>query len=341
MFIISLAIADITVALLVMPFSLLFEVYGQWRFGWVFCSFWISCDVMCCTASILHLCVISLDRYLAITQPLTYKWRMSRRRASGMIASVWACSVAISFVPIFRGWYADTDHVQLFIDTPECGLDKVNKVYAVISALLSFYIPLIIMVFAYVKIFCIAQHQAMEIQKLECSLYTHNSSTHSRTDRSIKKKSKRQTRDAKAIKTLGILMGLFIFCWLPFFLMYIIGPFCPQCVFPPIAISIITWLGYVNSFFNPCVYAFLNRNFRMAFSKILSCGNTYHWWWCGRKRSRHHRDNNGWDYRDTNAKDNSSIMCEEMVENGHYQGNHNSTSMAHHGMKIMDIPLER
>jgi len=62
-FVVSLAVADLTVAILVMPYSVAFELYGKWRYGWVFCYFWISCDVTCCTASILHLCVISLDRY--------------------------------------------------------------------------------------------------------------------------------------------------------------------------------------------------------------------------------------------------------------------------------------
>ena len=69
-------------------------------------------------------------------------------------------------------------------------------------------------------------------------------------------------------------MGLFCFSWLPFFLMYVILPFCSSCALPPLWLSLITWLGYCNSFFNPCVYAFLNRDFRLAFKKILLCGRT-------------------------------------------------------------------
>ena len=267
-FVVSLAIADILVALLVMPAGLLYEVFGYWRFGWIFCYFWISCDVTCCTASIMHLCIISLDRYWAITQPLTYKSKMTRQRACLMIGIVWVCSISISFVPIYLGWFADTN-TKLYTDTPECGL-SVNRVYAVISATTSFYAPLVVMLFTYMKIFTIAQKQANEIRKMESSMGHLKLSTTS-NNRRMEKRSQRISRDNKAIKTLGILMGLFCFCWVPFFVMYVVMPFCDACVLSERVLAAITWLGYVNSCINPCVYAYLNRDFRTAFKKILCC----------------------------------------------------------------------
>lgn len=279
-FVVSLAVADLTVAVLVMPSSVLYEVQGRWRFGWVFCYFWISCDVTCCTASILHLCVISLDRYLAITQPLTYQSKMSKKRALMMIAGVWICSVAISFLPIYLGWYADTSLVELYVDSPQCGL-FVNKIYAVISSTTSFYIPLLVMAVAYVRIFRIAQKQAREIKQLEVTYadVTPTPDADLTVDK-VRRRSKRLQRDSKAIKTLGTLMGLFCVSWLPFFLMYLILPFCENCNVPKEAESFITWLGYVNSGINPCVYAYLNRDFRQAFKRLLSCGRDGRWRCC-------------------------------------------------------------
>ena len=284
-FVVSLAVADIAVAVLVMPYSLLYEVYGSWSFGWVFCYFWISCDVTCCTASILHLCVISLDRYLAITSPLTYKSRMSKKRAIVAICLVWTCSMAISFVPIYLGWFADTTQMELYVDAPSCGL-YVNKVYAVVSASTSFYIPLIVMLFVYSRIYRIASKQAKEIERLERSVLPSQPAPHGSGgggsaygDKKVrlKRTSKKINKDFKALKTLGTLMGVFCVSWLPFFLMYIILPFCTSCQVPVPVVSAITWLGYVNSSINPCIYAYLNRDFRTAFRKLLFCSGERKW----------------------------------------------------------------
>lgn len=59
-FIVSLACADMLVAVLVMPLSIYTVIYNTWTFGNIVCDLWISCDVMLCTASILNLCCISL-----------------------------------------------------------------------------------------------------------------------------------------------------------------------------------------------------------------------------------------------------------------------------------------
>lgn len=65
MFIVSLAVADITVAVLVMPLNVAYTLMSRWRFGLQICKMWLTCDVLCCTASILHLSAIALDRYVA------------------------------------------------------------------------------------------------------------------------------------------------------------------------------------------------------------------------------------------------------------------------------------
>ena len=284
-FVVSLAVADITVAMLVMPCSVIYEIYGSWQFGWIFCYFWISCDVTCCTASILHLCLISLDRYWAITTPFSYKNRMSKRRALLSIAAVWICSVAISFLPIYTGIFADQSIMKLYTNSDECGL-YVNKPYAVVSATTSFYAPLFVMLFAYFRIFRIAQKQASEIQKLENSVMSNSTN---RYNVRLRKRSRRLSKDTKALKTLGTLMGLFCISWVPFFLMYIILPFCPNCWMPSGLESAITWLGYVNSAINPCVYAFTSHDFRNAFHNIISCNRSVCGWRSDRKRGIYSR----------------------------------------------------
>ncbi|GLH05965.1 Octopamine receptor Oamb [Gryllus bimaculatus] len=77
-----------------------------WIFGDVWCSIWLAVDVWMCTASILNLCAISLDRYVAVTRPVTYPSIMSSRRAKLLIAGVWVLSFVICFPPLV-GWKDD------------------------------------------------------------------------------------------------------------------------------------------------------------------------------------------------------------------------------------------
>jgi 7 transmembrane receptor (rhodopsin family) len=84
------------------------------------------------------------------------------------------------------------------------------------------------------------------------------------------KKKREQTRERKAARTLGIITGTFVVCWLPFFILALIRPFCgTACNYPDLLVSVIIWLGYFNSLLNPVIYTIFNPDFRSAFSKIL------------------------------------------------------------------------
>ncbi|XP_029986240.1 LOW QUALITY PROTEIN: 5-hydroxytryptamine receptor 1A-beta-like [Sphaeramia orbicularis] len=79
-------------------------------------------------------------------------------------------------------------------------------------------------------------------------------------------------RERKTVKTLGIIMGTFILCWLPFFIVALVKPFCPDSRFMPRWLEdVINWLGYSNSLLNPIIYAYFNKDFQSAFNKIIKC----------------------------------------------------------------------
>jgi len=79
-----------------------------------------------------------------------------------------------------------------------------------------------------------------------------------------------KARERKAARTLAIITGSFIVCWLPFFIVALLRPFCTErCYFSPLLVSIINWLGYFNSLLNPIIYTVFNPDFRLAFRKIL------------------------------------------------------------------------
>ncbi|CAL4149628.1 unnamed protein product, partial [Meganyctiphanes norvegica] len=76
-------------------------------------------------------------------------------------------------------------------------------------------------------------------------------------------------REIRASCILGIIMGVFIICWLPFFIVYVTAAFCPSCTISMKVMSFLTWLGYVNSSLNPVIYTIFNPEFRRALAKIL------------------------------------------------------------------------
>ncbi|XP_041675440.1 D(2) dopamine receptor [Drosophila eugracilis] len=148
-FVMSLAVADLLVGIFVMPPAVAVHLIGSWQLGWVLCDIWISLDVLLCTASILSLCAISVDRYLAVTRPLTYsRKRRSKRLALIMILIVWLLALAITCPPIL-GWYEPGRR-----DLRECRYNQ-NEGYVIFSAMGSFFIPMAVMIYVYARISCV------------------------------------------------------------------------------------------------------------------------------------------------------------------------------------------
>ncbi|KAF5286375.1 hypothetical protein FQA39_LY16328 [Lamprigera yunnana] len=157
-FIVSLAVADLTVAILVMPLNVAYSIIGKWIFGIHACKMWLTSDVMCCTASILNLCAIALDRFWAITDPINYAQKRTLKRVLLMIGGVWFLSLIISSPPLV-GWN-DWPETEDFLNEP-CQLTQ-RQGYVVYSSLGSFFIPLIIMTIVYVEIFIATKRRLRE-----------------------------------------------------------------------------------------------------------------------------------------------------------------------------------
>ncbi|KAK3593062.1 hypothetical protein CHS0354_007853 [Potamilus streckersoni] len=153
-FIASLAVADFLLGLVIMPFSLANELMGYWYFGYVWCDLWKAIDVLLCTASILSICLVSLDRYWSIIKPVEYSGQRTPTRAALMIAAVWILSAVICVPPLI-GWKNPLPEA----DYPLCLLSA-DIGYVLYSTMGSFYIPCVIMVFVYGKIFIAARSRA-------------------------------------------------------------------------------------------------------------------------------------------------------------------------------------
>lgn len=490
-FIVSLACADLLLGLAVLPFSISLEVVDTWLWGDIWCSIWLAIDVLLCTASILSLCAISLDRYVAVTHPIRYPSIMSPPRGRVLVATVWILSFVICLPPLI-GWNdgSQTLHTSSGEDTlilhnltitnmsisgeksnghltelvvnsttyelnfgmfpnstasynksdncdrgdfPTCELTP-TKGYRIYASMGSFFIPMLIMVFFYFRIYLTALQTAASIRKGVLTMRTSNElaqnngygeeEMHLRVHRggsnslsrypsgknydwhrssqrqtngdgsrsprlresrdqgspittpntretngrahlivksdisngdqersitwhtnifrpvtehlrksfrkkytgdemtemqvlkqtngngmskpkepdiksedssswsplrvlkrsprrckllirenrsiSVKGHARKFKREAKAAKTLAIIVGAFIICWFPFFTIYLVGAFCHSCV-SDIVFAVFFWLGYCNSALNPCIYALFARDFRSAFTRLVLC----------------------------------------------------------------------
>ncbi|CAG0912540.1 unnamed protein product [Notodromas monacha] len=347
----SLATADLLMGALVMPVGALMEsMGGVWVFGQDWCDVWHSVDVLCSTASILNLCAISIDRYIAITDPLTYPLKMTRKVGAVLIGIVWFLSALISF-PAIGWWRSVPGH---FSGAPDTCQFTQDLGYLAFSSIISFYAPLIGMVFTYCRIYKSAvsttkslrqgcryigrpsQRASTHRPELDGSIY-HNVQDDdsvmalrihrggqtvkaaprfdSRTKKltvdplpprehpleadedagdaivvpdagigettsaarvsppypkgvSFSRKLARFVKEKKAAKTLGIVMGVFIVCWFPYFLIcnLIVGvcaALSARCIpESPLLFSVLTWLGWINSSMNPVIYVCWSREFR-------------------------------------------------------------------------------
>ncbi|XP_068191671.1 5-hydroxytryptamine receptor 4 [Antennarius striatus] len=302
-FIVSLAFADLLVALVVMPFAAIELTTGHWWYGEIFCLIRTSLDVQLTTASILHLCCIALDRYYAICcQPLVYRHKMTPVRVAMMLSGCWLIPIFISFLPIMQSWntIGIEDIIEERITLAGGSNDTncvfmVNRPYALICSAVAFYVPLALMVLAYQRIYVTAMTHVRQIEILQragsapvtgtAPVLTARSSTSSeplehyrlRTTTASSSSEAPMTNsrmriETKAAKTLAIIMGCFCLCWAPFFITNVVDPFINYSA-PWQLWTAWLWLGYINSGLNPFLYAFLNRAFRRAFLVILCCGD--------------------------------------------------------------------
>uniref|UniRef100_A0A5F8HJ90 Trace amine associated receptor 8 n=2 Tax=Monodelphis domestica TaxID=13616 RepID=A0A5F8HJ90_MONDO len=254
----SLACADFLVGATVMPFSMVRSVESCWYFGNSYCKLHTTFDVAFCYTSLFHLCFISIDRYIAVTDPLTYPTKFTFSVSGLCIALSWAFTMTYSGSVFYTGVSADglEELISALTCVGGCQL-AVNQKWTLIHFLL-FFIPSLIMIILYSKIFLVAKIQARKIEN-----------TGSTGDSSDSYKARVSKRERKAAKTLGIAVIAFLISWLPYSLDSLIDAFLGFYT-PAYIYEICCWFAYYNSAVNPLIYGFFYPWFRKAIKLIVT-----------------------------------------------------------------------
>ncbi|CAB4026268.1 dopamine D2-like receptor [Paramuricea clavata] len=270
-FLVSLAVSDILVVLLAIPFRIYFELNTEWQLGEHACRFWIFMDLLCSTASIVNLSIISVDRYLALSQSLRYLTILTVSRCRILIAAVWGFSFTLAAFSLHT-WSSDGK----FIYTQFC--QNIDKLYYIVSTILGIIIPLIILIVLYCLVFKIALEQRVKIMNNNyntprgCEVGEQAERLRSRQSRAPTSPRRFAIRELKATKTLMIVVGAFLVCWLPLFVLMIMQQFVPQYInsLPRktqeiLGLLFLYTLPQFNSCLNPYIYTFHNSEFRAVF----------------------------------------------------------------------------
>ena len=232
-FVVSLAVADILVALVSMPIWAAFLMQANvLEEGLLVQKVWTFMDILCGVASIMNLTAISIERYFCIRYPLNYHTTMTSLKAITIIIIIWIFSIFMSSLKIIL-WFWRPPKYELMV------------------AISCFFIPLVVMCTTYRYIFKTASYQARQIALMI------NGNV----------KNFLLASEMRAAKTLAVVMGAFVISWGPFFILNIMFAYC-DCVTVD-SVVVAKWMHYTNSVFNPIVYACMNKEFRKAFCIIL------------------------------------------------------------------------
>ncbi|CAG5102488.1 Similar to htr2b: 5-hydroxytryptamine receptor 2B (Tetraodon fluviatilis) [Cotesia congregata] len=133
---------------------------GYWPFGEIWCNVYVTCDVLACSSSILHMCFISLGRYLGVRRPVETRRDSTMRSNAFKIAAVWCLALLVSSSITVLGL---TNPMNIMPRPDICMIN--NRAFFVFGSLVAFYIPMIVMVITYVLTVQLLRKKARFIHK--------------------------------------------------------------------------------------------------------------------------------------------------------------------------------
>ncbi|XP_077533517.1 adenosine receptor [Haemaphysalis longicornis] len=173
-YILSLAVADLLVGSLAIPFAVLTRA-GLPHDSPLACVAMLSFIVVLCTVSILHLVAVTVDRYWAILYPLAYQRLASEGVVVGVVLACWLAGFMLGFLPLL-GW-----HDSKAASSGACLFLPVMKYsFLVFLYFATIVYPALLIAFFYVRIYSVVRKQLRQITVFGDSARNDHLSTPSR-----------------------------------------------------------------------------------------------------------------------------------------------------------------
>ncbi|XP_016951085.1 uncharacterized protein LOC108025245 isoform X2 [Drosophila biarmipes] len=272
-YIVSLAMADLLVGCLGIPFAILASI-GLPR-NLHACLFTVSLLVVLCTISIFCLVAVSVDRYWAILYPMAYSRNVRTRTAIFIISMCWVAGTIVGFLPLF-GWY----NTEFKYDEECLFVEVMDYNYLVFLYFATIITPALLMLGFYTHIYRVIIKQVRQIVTMNpASDLSRRSSAAvvqvttpgraGHTGTMLRVLGAARKRDVKATQNLSIIVLFFMICWIPLYTINCIKAFCPTCYVAPRLTLFCIILSHLNSAVNPVLYAYHLKDFRAALKNLL------------------------------------------------------------------------
>ncbi|XP_053184757.1 trace amine-associated receptor 13c-like [Scomber japonicus] len=249
--ILSLAVSDFLVGLLLMPVEILLTE-TCWYLGDHMCALYYIVEFIITSSSVGSMVLISIDRYLAICDPLQYTTKVTLDRTKICVCLCWICSVLYNSLILNHFLTQPDGHNSCY---GECVV-ILNYITGTVDFVFTFISPISVIVILYMRVFVVAVSQARTMRSHIATVTVQS------TVKVTAKKS-----EMKAARTLGVVVVVFVICICPYYSPVLIGEDIEDSSSSsPIAL----WLFYFNSCLNPMIYAFFYPWFRKSIKLIVT-----------------------------------------------------------------------
>ncbi|XP_044222188.1 trace amine-associated receptor 13c-like [Thunnus albacares] len=247
----SLAVSDFLVGLVVMPGAFLQQT-SCWFLGDFMCFLCHYISFIITSSSVGNMVLVSVDRYVAICDPLHYTTRITVRRVKLCVCLCWFFSALFS---IFLTKDELTQPGKYNSCHGEC-VFVIDYISGLVDLVLTFIVPVTIIIILYMRVFVVAVSQARAMRSHIAAVTLQVSLT------LTSKKS-----ELKAARTLGILVVVFLICFCPYYCVSLAGG---DTSFTNPSAFFLGILYYLNSCLNPVIYALFYPWFRKAIKLIVT-----------------------------------------------------------------------